>query len=134
MAELLDPLANGCGHQEVVGDVCDLLGFSPGIPGAATQTGTPISGIMAALYDESEAVNDGYTWLHELGHFIGLQHTTEPGNLMTQGQATQDCRPGLTNEQIASLREAATIAGPPETGLRRALAAHKAIVNRLMGR
>lgn len=71
---------------------------------------------------------------HEMGHALGLQHTTEPGNLMTQGQATQDCRPGLTNEQIARLREVATIAGPPETELRRALAAHQAVVNRLLGR
>jgi hypothetical protein len=71
---------------------------------------------------------------HEMGHALGLQHTTEPGDLMTQGQATESCRPGLTNEQIAQLREAATIAGPPETGLQRAVSAHQAMVNRLLGR
>lgn len=70
---------------------------------------------------------------HEMGHALGLQHTTEPGNLMTQGQATQACRPGLTNDQITQLREAATLAGPPETGLRRALDAHHAVVAHLLG-
>jgi hypothetical protein len=55
----------------------DLLGLSPGIPGVSSLTGTPESGIMAALYDDSTAVEDGNAWLHELGHFIGLQHTSE---------------------------------------------------------
>jgi hypothetical protein len=71
---------------------------------------------------------------HEMGHALGLQHTTEPGNLMTQGQATQACKPGLTNDQIAQLREAATVVDAPETGLRRALDAHRSIVKRLLGR
>jgi hypothetical protein len=71
---------------------------------------------------------------HEMGHALGLQHTTEAGNLMTQGQATKACRPGLTNQQIEQLREAATTAGPTETGLRRALDAHRSVVRRLLGR
>lgn len=71
---------------------------------------------------------------HEMGHALGLQHTKEPGNLMTQGQATQACRPGLTNEQITQLREAADVMQEADLGLRRAVDAHHAIVTRLLHR
>ena len=72
---------------------------------------------------------------HEMGHALGLQHTSEPGNLMTQGQATKACKPGLTNEQITQLREAAAVIDvEADLGLRRALDAHHAIVRRLLGR
>jgi hypothetical protein len=76
---------------------------------------------------------------HEMGHALGLQHTMEPGNLMTQGQATNACRPGLTNEQITQLREAADTVDidrdiDRNLGLRRALDAHRAVVNRVLGR
>jgi hypothetical protein len=71
---------------------------------------------------------------HEMGHALGLQHTTEPGNLMTQGQGTKACRPGLTDAQISQLRETAHVIDEPELGLRRALDAHYAVVQRLLGR
>lgn len=51
-------------------------GIAPGIPGAAARTGTPMSGIILAIGD-TPAVGDGLTILHEAGHFIGLNHTTE---------------------------------------------------------
>jgi hypothetical protein len=41
---------------------------------------------------------------HELGHAMGLQHTQEPGNLMTQFAASNACLPGLTDEEIAVLQ------------------------------
>lgn len=53
------------------------VGFSPGVPGAAGLPGTPLSAIVQALHPENDAVFDGFTTLHELGHFAGLQHTTE---------------------------------------------------------
>lgn len=72
---------------------------------------------------------------HEMGHALGLQHTQEPGNLMTQGQATKACLPGLTNEQITQLRDAADGFDVERTlGLRRALDVHHAVVARLLGR
>ncbi len=47
---------------------------------------------------------------HELGHAMGLQHTTEPGGLMTQGQAgAQACTPGLNDQQVDALKSAATV-------------------------
>lgn len=37
---------------------------------------------------------------HELGHSLGLPHTTERGNLMTQGQADQKCLPFVDASQL----------------------------------
>jgi len=45
---------------------------------------------------------------HELGHCMGLQHTKTSGNLMTQLSASNACRPELTNEQLAKIREGVT--------------------------
>jgi hypothetical protein len=59
-----------------LGDGNAAWGIAPGIPGAATRTGTPMSGIVLAIGD-TPAVGDGLTILHEGGHFIGLNHTTE---------------------------------------------------------
>lgn len=44
---------------------------------------------------------------HEMGHAMGLQHTQESGNLMTQYQTSQPCVPGLTDGQVGQLKEAA---------------------------
>ena len=52
-------------------------GIAPGIPGAATRTGTPMSGVAFAITPETPADLDGLALLHELGHFVGLAHTTE---------------------------------------------------------
>jgi hypothetical protein len=63
----------------------ELLGLSPGIPGAVTRMGTSMSAIMAAHYEDeqpSDATTDALTWLHEMGHFVGLQHTTESDGTM----------------------------------------------------
>ena len=52
-------------------------GVASGIPGAATRTGTRASGVALALVDANFAAADGLALLHEVGHFIGLNHTTE---------------------------------------------------------
>ena len=59
-----------------LGDGNAAWGIAPGIPGAAARSGTPMSGIVLAVGD-TPAVGDGLTILHEGGHFIGLNHTTE---------------------------------------------------------
>lgn len=46
---------------------------------------------------------------HELGHSMGLQHTKEPGNLMTQFSASSKCLPGLTDKEVNALKSAATV-------------------------
>lgn len=65
-------LTNGIDFGEAGG----AWGIAPGIPGAAARSGTLMSGIVLAIGD-TPAIGDGLTMLHEAGHFIGLNHTTE---------------------------------------------------------
>lgn len=95
------------------------IGISPGIPGAAGVFGRGVSGIIVVPGGEAE--NDALTIIHEFGHFIGLNHTTEfdgqssdpladtpkcPANVISQKQL-QSC-PDRTNVMFA----AGAIAGP----------------------
>jgi hypothetical protein len=41
---------------------------------------------------------------HELGHAMGLQHTKQPGDLMTQLAASNACLPGLTDREVDILK------------------------------
>ncbi len=54
-----------------------LLGYSVGLPGAAGTPSTVRSAIAVALYDDGSAQNDAVTFLHEMGHFAGLMHSTD---------------------------------------------------------
>jgi len=85
------------------GDGGGAWGIAPGIPGAATRTGTIMSGVILAIGD-TPAVGDGLTLLHEAGHFFGLNHTTE----FYEGYAdplndTPKCE-GLSFEDPSSLK------------------------------
>jgi Pregnancy-associated plasma protein-A len=51
------------------------IGISPGIPGAAGVFGRGVSGII--VVPGGQAQDDALTIIHEFGHFIGLNHTTE---------------------------------------------------------
>ncbi|MDB4933462.1 MAG: hypothetical protein JWP87_434 [Labilithrix sp.] len=51
---------------------------------------------------------------HELGHAMGLQHTKEPGNLMTQFAASNACVPGLSDDEIEVIKTTAAVAGAPD--------------------
>lgn len=52
-------------------------GIASGIPGAATRSGTHASGVALAVTPDTYADIDGLALLHEVGHFLGLNHTTE---------------------------------------------------------
>jgi hypothetical protein len=54
-----------------------LLGYSVGLPGAANSAGTVRSAITVASYGGNTVATDATTMVHEMGHFIGLLHTTE---------------------------------------------------------
>jgi len=81
MPELLR-LSAGAGRSSVslflVREVSLALGVAGGIPGPESIHGTGSSGILIAvdLHDPT-AADLGYTMAHEIGHFLGLWHTTE---------------------------------------------------------
>lgn len=52
-------------------------GVSSGIPGTAATAGHAMSGILVDVSLGFPAAADGMTMVHELGHFMGLFHTTE---------------------------------------------------------
>jgi hypothetical protein len=53
---------------------------------------------------------------HELGHAMGLQHTTAKGDLMTQYGASNACVPGLTDDEIKVLQSTSARLGVPAAG------------------
>lgn len=63
-----------------ISDAPGLLGVSTGIPGMAGMHGTSGSGLVfstANLGSDNQTL--GQTMAHEIGHFLGLRHTTEHG-------------------------------------------------------
>jgi hypothetical protein len=48
---------------------------------------------------------------HELGHSMGLQHTTGQGDLMTQYAASNACIPGLTDDEIEVIKSTSASLG-----------------------
>lgn len=68
------------------GDGTEISGISNCLPGAVGVAGTKCSSVIVALRG-SEAWEDAATIVHELGHFIGLEHTTEFGG---SGDALSD--------------------------------------------
>lgn len=70
---------------------------------------------------------------HELGHAMGLQHTQELGNLMTQYAASRSCLPGLTDQEIEVLKSTAQIA-PPDCAWQRLFDIRDSVVRAVLAR
>lgn len=61
-------------------DLPGLLGFSPGLPGVSGAHGSAGSGLVFTSANLNQSPSDlGQTMAHEIGHFLGLRHTTEHG-------------------------------------------------------
>jgi hypothetical protein len=56
---------------------------------------------------------------HELGHAMGLQHTLDPGDLMTQYGGSRACLPGLTDKEIGVLKSTAALVAGSTCGWQR---------------
>ena len=78
------------------------IGISPGIPGAAGVFGRGVSGIIVVPGGQVE--NDALTILHEFGHFIGLNHTTEFDGQSSDPLADTARCPAATISQQQQLR------------------------------
>jgi hypothetical protein len=56
----------------------EVWGISSGIPGGAVEAGHPASAVALSVSLGFSAVGDGWTLLHEMGHFAGLFHSSQP--------------------------------------------------------
>ena len=72
---------------------------------------------------------------HELGHAMGLQHTQDPGNLMTQFAASNACIPGLDDAEIAVLKSTGALLAAPDLGCawRRLFEIRDSVVRAVLG-
>lgn len=65
----------------IVEDLTFAGGFTGGIPGTPGTYGHPASGTVLERYSNASVM--GTLMAHEIGHLIGLWHTTEPGAVIT---------------------------------------------------
>ncbi len=100
-----------------------LLGISPGLPGISGFHGTEGAGLIFSSINLRDGGEDlGQTMAHEIGHFLGLRHTSEHGGGGDPISDTQECSdperstacpdhrnfmfpfsiPGVNQEQVSS--------------------------------
>ena len=87
-------------------------GISPGAPGVPIVTGHRASAIGMAVQDVHDPVADALTLLHELGHYIGLLHTTSiDGSYVDHLADTPTC-PGIDVSALGDCPDADNLMFP----------------------
>lgn len=79
----------------------EISGVSNCLPGAVGLPGTRCSAVVVSLRSETPAWQDAATLVHELGHFVGLEHTTEFDGYADTLSDTPACT-ALGKSQLAS--------------------------------
>lgn len=73
-------------------EVPGLLGVSPGLPGVSGYHGSLGTGLVFSSVNLRNAPSDlGQTMAHEIGHFLGLRHTSEHGGGGDPISDTDEC-------------------------------------------
>lgn len=83
------------------GDGGEISGVSNCLPGAVGVPGTVCSAVIVSLRAQTPAWQDAATLVHELGHFAGLEHTTEFDGYADTLADTPACT-NLGKNQLAS--------------------------------
>ncbi len=93
-----------------------LLGYSTGLPGFADGVADAHAAIGVALYKDGSVKNDALTLFHELGHFVGLMHTSEEDGTVDLFDDTPTCGGAATTAcaDADNLMASAGPAGPPK--------------------
>ncbi len=84
--------------EDLTGDLGGLAGYAANLPGGVGLQGVPHQGLVMSMSALSDASTLGQTLAHELGHWLGLRHTTELLRGSTSPEAARlDQRVGLTD-------------------------------------
>lgn len=80
-SELTDDASHSEVRLVIVNDLTfegfSVWGVSTGLPGAGPQGATPVSAVFMDFTSDATWRADGVSLLHEMGHFFGLNHTSE---------------------------------------------------------
>ncbi|HEY6881573.1 MAG TPA: hypothetical protein VI299_26285, partial [Polyangiales bacterium] len=78
----------------IIGDMGDYIGIAGGIPGPLGLHGTERSGLALAADLMGDLVGADQVLLHEIGHYLGLFHTSESsGAVLEPLSDTPECDP-----------------------------------------